>query len=126
MLNQNERKNSYNWAIEVDGKLVGSINVCEINEATDLCGVSYCLGYNYWGMGIVTEACKAVVDFLFKEINCRRIVMGHDSANVGSGIVMKKIGMKHEGTLKEHILRKDGSFGDDKIYGLLKSDYLFR
>lgn len=87
MLNQNERKNSYNWAIEVDGKLVGSINVCEINEATDLCGVAYCLGYNYWGMGIVTEACKAVVGY---------------------------------------ILRKDGSFGDDEIYGLLKSDYLFR
>jgi len=31
--------------------------------------------------------------------------------------------MKHEGSLKEHILRKDSSYGDDELYGLLKKDY---
>lgn len=123
LLNQYQYNNNYNWAIEMDGQLIGNISICEINENTDLCGVGYCLGYNYWGKGIITEACKVVVDFLFNEIGCRKIIAGHDSANVGSGIVMQKIGMKHEGSLNEHILRKDGSYGDDELYGLLKKDY---
>jgi len=123
LLNQYQNNNNYCWAIEMDGKILGDVTVCEICENTDLCGIGYCLGYSYWGKGIATEATKAVVEFLFEEIGCRRIIAGHDGANIGSGIVMQNIGMKHEGSLKEHILRKDSSYGDDELYGLLKKDY---
>ena len=107
----------------MNGKLIGSINVREINEDIDLCVIGYCLGYDYWRKGIITEASKEVINFLFNEVGCRRIIATHDSDNVSSGMVMKKIGMKYEGTLKENILRKDGSFGDYVMYGLLKKDY---
>ena len=50
-------------------------------------------------------------------------VASHNNLNIGSGEVMKKIGMKHEGTLREQILRKDGSFGDTELYGVLKKEY---
>ena len=123
LLTQNISEKNYNWAIEMNGELIGSINVCEIDEDTDLCGIAYCLGYDYWRKGIITEGCKTVIGFLFNEINCRRIIASYDSLNIGSGEVMRKIGMSHEGTLREHILRKDGSFGDIELYGILKKDY---
>lgn len=123
LLNQNKSKNNYDWAIEMNGKVIGSINVCEINEAIDLCGIGYCLGYDYWRKGIIIEASKEVIKFLFNEVGFRRIIATHDSENVSSGMVMPKIGMKYEGTLKENILCKDGSFGDHVMYGLLKKDY---
>lgn len=46
-----------------------------------------------------------------------------DSQNPGSENVMKHLGMKKEGILREHIKRKDGSFGDVYEYGLLRSEY---
>jgi len=42
--------------------------------------------------------------------------------NPGSCKVMKKIGMKHEGTFPQHIW-KWGSFEDIELYGMVKSDY---
>lgn len=123
LLNQNSSIRNYNWAIELDGALIGSVNVCEINEDIDLCGIAYCLGYDYWGKGFITEACKAVIEFLFNEVNCRKVVASYDNFNIGSGVVMRKVGMKHEGTLKEQVLRKDGSFGDIELYGVLKKEY---
>lgn len=38
-----------------------------------------------------------------------------------SGRVMQKIGMKLEGTFKEHKL-KDGKYEDIKVYGILKKE----
>lgn len=123
LLEQNTYDNSYNWGIELEGQLIGNINVCMIDEAVGLCGIGYCLAYDYWGKGITTEACRAVVDFLFNEVGCHKVIASHDCANVGSGKVMKKVGMKHEGSLKEQVLRKDGSYGDHELYGILKKDY---
>jgi ribosomal-protein-alanine N-acetyltransferase len=46
----------------------------------------------------------------------------HLSRNPASGEVMKKIGMKHEGKLRQHIL-KWGTFEDVELYGLMKSEF---
>lgn len=126
LLGQNEHKSSYNWGIEFEGKLIGSINVCTIDESTDVCGIAYCLGYDYWGKGMMTEACKRVVEFLFNEVGCHKVIASCDCGNVGSSRVMKKIGMKHEGSLKEEVLRKDGSYGDHELYGILRSEYSYK
>jgi len=42
--------------------------------------------------------------------------------NPGSCKVMKKIGMKYEGTFPQHVW-KWGSFEDIELYGMVKSDY---
>lgn len=71
----------------------------------------------------MTEAAKAVINFLFNEVRYRKITACCDSQNPGSENVMKHLGMKKEGVLREHIRRKDGTFGDVFEYGLLKSEY---
>lgn len=114
----------YNWVIELDHKIVGSINVCYSDDCLEMAGIAYVLGYEYWGKGYITEAAKAVIRFLFNEVNYRKIIAGCDSENIGSSKVLEKIGMKREAVLREHIKRKDGTWGDDFQYGLLKREFV--
>lgn len=81
-----------------------------------MAGIAYVLGYEYWGKGYITEAAKAVIRFLFNDVNYRKIIAGCDSENIGSSKVLEKIGMKREAVLREHIKRKDGTWGDDYTY----------
>lgn len=113
----------YNWIIESDNKVIGSICVCYSDEELEIAGIGYLVGYEYWGNGYATEAARAVVKFLFENVKYRKIIAGCDSENVGSSKVMEKLGMKREAVLREHIKRKDGTWGDDYQYGILKREF---
>lgn len=113
----------YNWIIELDNKIIGSINVCYSNDQSEIVGLAYVLAHDYWGKGYMTEAAKAVINFLFNDVNYRKIIAGCDSKNIGSARVLEKIGMKREAVLREHIKRKDGTWGDDFQYGILKREF---
>ncbi len=113
----------YNWIIELDNKIIGSISVCYSDDYLEIVGIGYVLGYEYWGKGYATEAAKAVIHFLFGSVHYRKIIAGCDSENIGSYRVMEKVGMKREAVLREHIKRKDGTWGDDFQYGLLSREF---
>ena len=51
----------YNWIIELDNKVIGSINVCYSNDQSEIAGLAYVLAHDYWGKGYMTEAAKAVI-----------------------------------------------------------------
>ena len=98
-----QRPDFYQWAIELKelGQPVGSIAVVSYNNDVDSAQVGYCLGKQWWNRGIMTEALSAVMDFLFREVNARRVEARHDSRNPRSGAVMRKCGMEYEGTLRQ-------------------------
>ena len=64
----------------------------------------------------------AVVQFGFTELELNRIHAHHLTRNPGSGKVLQKISMRHEGSLRDHI-RKWGKFEDIEMYGILKHEY---
>lgn len=113
----------YNWAIDLAGNAVGNIAVVEQGGTSEYGQIGYCLSRALWGKGYMTEAMRAVFGFLFGEVGFRRIYLRADAHNIGSWRVMEKLGMRHEGTLRQHTLRRDGSFADVKIYGLLREEW---
>ena len=117
-------KKFYHWAIVLkDGndEPVGDIAVVNMNEATSMAHIGYCLGKNWWNKGITSEALKAVIDFLFDRVGFNRIESRHDPRNPNSGKVMQKCGMKYEGTLRSSDWNNSG-ICDACYYALLKSD----
>ena len=89
----------YQWAIELKGVgIIGSISVVNIHESVEEAELGYCIGRAYWGKGIMPEAVKAVINFLFDKVGFRRVMAKHDTANPNSGRVMEKAGMRYEGT----------------------------
>ena len=117
-------ESSYNWIIELDGRAVGTVNVCYSDEAAGVCGIAYALSPPLWGNGIVTEALRTVAAFLFDCVGYRKIIAGCDCDNTGSAKVLEKIGMKQEARLRAQIRRKDGSFGDDLQFGLFREELI--
>jgi ribosomal-protein-alanine N-acetyltransferase len=109
----------YDWAIEFEGKVVGGISAYKISEKNHSCEIGYCLGYDYWNKGLITEAVSAVINFLFSEVKMHRITATHDVENPASGKVMKKCGMILEGRFREHYLRHDRTYSDALFYAIL-------
>ncbi len=91
-----------NWAIEwkESGRVIGNIAVVKLNEGTEAADMGYCLSRAYWGRGIMPEALRAVMDFLFDTVGLNRVAACHDVKNPKSGRVMAKAGMKQEGILR--------------------------
>ncbi len=104
-VNNYARNDFYQWAIvfkEYSDKPIGSIAVVEnIDETVGKAHIGYCIGKPWWHKGIMSEALGAVIDFLFDEVGVNRVESRHDPRNPNSGAVMKKCGMKFEGTLRQ-------------------------
>lgn len=111
----------YSWAIVYEGHAIGSISVVDHDDKVGKAQIGYCIGQSWWHMGIVCEALKAVIDFLFDEVGYARIEARHDPRNPHSGGVMKKCGMKYEGTLRQSDWNNQGVC-DACWYALLKSE----
>jgi len=94
-----------------------------MDEKNCHCEVGYCIGFDFWNKGIVSEALRAVMDFLFNEVGMHKITAKHDTENPASGKVMSKCGMTCEGKLREHHLRSNGKFADIVTYGILKNEF---
>lgn len=111
----------YQWAIVYDGQPIGSIAVVEHDDRVGKAHIGYCIGRNWWRKGIMTKALQAVMDFLFDEVGYQRLEARHDPCNPHSGGVMKKCGMKYEGTLRQSDWNNQGVC-DTSWYALLKSE----
>lgn len=124
LLENQDRKDFYDWKIELKetGEPIGSISVVELCEDIEEAEIGYCLGYNWWHKGIMTEAFTAIIRFLFEEVHVNRIVAKHDINNPHSGDVMKKCGLQYEGTLRQGGKNIQG-ICTLAVYAILKEDY---
>lgn len=114
----------YNWAIVLKDngdEPIGDIAVVNMNEEISMVHIGYCIGRKWWNKGITSEALKAVMDYLFDVVEVNRIESRHDPKNPYSGMVMKKCGMKYEGTLRSSDWNNQGVC-DACYYALLKSE----
>ncbi|HIS68487.1 MAG TPA: GNAT family N-acetyltransferase [Candidatus Gallacutalibacter stercoravium] len=114
----------YQWAIVVKengDEPIGSISAVHINEDISMVEIGYCIGRAWWHQGITSEAMKAVMDFFFEEVGANRIEARHDPRNPNSGKVMKKCGMKYEGTMRSADRNNQG-ICDTCRYALLSSE----
>ena len=114
----------YQWAIELKeiGEVIGSISVVNKDDRVDSVEIGFCIGRNWWGQGIMTEAFQAVIDFLFGEVSVQRIEAGHDPNNPASGAVQRKCGLKYEGTLRRSI-RSNQGITDKVVLAILKEEW---
>ncbi len=119
-----EHRDFYQWAIVLKeiGEPIGSISVVGKNENLGIVHIGYCIGSKWWHQGITSEAFKAIIPFFFEEVGVNRIESQHDPNNPNSGKVMKKCGLKYEGTLRQADWSNRGVV-DACMYSLLKSEW---
>lgn len=118
-----EKDDCYNWCIDFEGKPVGTISVVRILENREYADLGYCIGYDFWNKGIVTEAATAVINYLFSEVGFNRISIWHAVKNPASGKVAKKCGMTFEGVFRQFYKSHSGEFLDIAVWSILKSEW---
>ena len=119
-----EKENYYQWIIELkeQEEPIGSISVVRQNDRIAEAEIGYCIGSRWWHRGIVSEALSAVIEYLFTEVGMNRISARHDPNNPNSGGVMRKCGMKYEGTSRSSDRNNQG-ICDAAHYAILRSEW---
>ena len=118
-----EKPDYYQWMIVLKelGEPIGSISVVRQREDIGEGEIGYCLGSAWWHRGIMSEALEAVIRYLLEEVGMERITAKHDLNNPHSGGVMRKCGMRYEGTARASDRNNQG-ICDTARYAILKRD----
>ncbi|MCL2782292.1 MAG: GNAT family N-acetyltransferase [Actinomycetia bacterium] len=114
----------YHWTIESReaATLIGTVGVVGADAAIEMKEIGYCLGRPWWGRGYASEALAAVIEYLFDDVGANRIEAQHDPANVASGRVLAKCGMRQEGILRDR-QRCNRGIADAVMWAILAKDY---
>ena len=112
------------WGIEEKetGRVVGTIGYMWYQRDNNACEVGYSLARRRWNRGYMTEALAEVLRFSFEELGVHRVEAQHEVENAASGAVMRKCGMRKEGTLRGRLYNK-GRYVDVDLYDMLREDY---
>ena len=95
------------FALEHEGKVIGSLGVEKYNEEqypelANLKGreIGYVLSKAYWGRGLMPEAVRAIMAWLFETEGLEFIMVGHFTHNDRSRRVIEKCGFRYIKTTK--------------------------
>ena len=75
------------------------------------------------GKGLVTEAVKECLRFLFDQVKATKVEIHCKASNIKSYLVAERCGFKKEAHLRNRVKTNEGVIGDLLYYGLLQSEY---
>ena len=95
-------KKTFALELKSTGRVVGSLGLEEPDpDPTDAeqygREIGYVLSKDYWGMGIMTEAVRAVIEYCFLALNFDFLTCGHFLRNDRSRRVVEKCGFAYFG-----------------------------
>ncbi|WP_099466825.1 GNAT family N-acetyltransferase [Konateibacter massiliensis] len=130
MLDKNKAlddRKEYDYCIFLieNNQFIGSagIEVYEKNEFGGHGEIGYFLLPGYWGCGYAKETADLLLKLGFTEIGLHRLCASCHIDNKSSESVIKKIGMKKEGQLRQ-IRFKSGSWHDELRYSILAKEWI--
>lgn len=123
MVDDNDR---YSWMIELDGEIVGNIEINEIKDLSQKYGVktgAFCTlieDPSNWGQGLGSSAKKAASNWAFSEGGFEMIEAKAYVQNVRSWSALEKLGYHYEGIERGDV---NGAPVEWKVYTLKKKDW---
>ncbi|MDT8862352.1 GNAT family N-acetyltransferase [Alkalihalobacillus sp. MEB130] len=114
--------NGFQAGIWYKGELAGVIGLHGINWANKSTSIGYWLGEEFQGKGLMTSACKSVIDYCFNELNLKRVEIRAATENQKSQAIPERLGFQKEGCIRSSEFLYD-RFVDHYVYGLIKEDY---
>jgi RimJ/RimL family protein N-acetyltransferase len=111
------------FVIVVDGKLIGSMGLQEINFKDRVALTGALIGEKkYWGKGYGTEAKMLLLDYAFNTLNLRKICSNVIAYNKRSFNYSLTCGYHEEGRRKQQHYRK-GRYWDEIQLAVFKRDW---
>ena len=114
------------FALELDGKVIGSLGIENYKEEDfpELDGlrgrsIGYVLSKDHWGKGLMPEAVKAVIRYLFETEAFDFLIVSHYVWNGQSRRVIQKSGFRYIKTIQ---LKTRYDTTEDTLVYLLKKE----
>jgi ribosomal-protein-alanine N-acetyltransferase len=104
------------------GQLIGTCGIRMERADAHEADIGYELSPLHWGHGYATEAARAIVEFGFGELGLHRIWSWCIADNAGSARVLKRLGMRLEGRLREKEYFK-GRWWDTLLFAILDCEW---
>ncbi len=92
-----------------------------INDVNSYGEIGYWIDAEHSGRGIVTDCCRAIIDYGLGDLGLNRVQIRCATRNSRSAAIAKRLGFVHEGTLRQTIRTSD-RLDDEHCFGLLRSD----
>lgn len=101
-----------------EGHIVGAIGFHRFDHANRHTSIGYWLSADLQGHGIMTSACRQMVDYAFRERGMNRVEIRCATGNRKSRAIPERLRFLHEGTLREAEWLYD-HFVDLEVYAML-------
>lgn len=103
-------------------RVIGAISYNSVDHSSRTAEIGYWLAAGHQGKGVVTRACRTMVDHAFHELGLNRVVIRCATGNTKSCAIPQRLGFKQEGVLRQAGWLYD-HFIDLVIYGMLASEW---
>jgi ribosomal-protein-serine acetyltransferase len=121
-LGRHARADGFQAGIWYRGELVGVIGFHRIGWANRATEIGYWLDAATQGRGVMTRACRAMVDHAFGELGLHRVEIRCAPGNTRSCAIPERLGFTREGVLRQAEWLYD-RFVDSVVYGLLEDEW---
>ncbi len=108
--------------IWIDGEICGAISIHKIDRLNRLSSIGYWLAADRQGAGVMTRACRAMVQHAFEEFALHRVEIRCATGNHRSCAIPQRLGFSLEGTLRGAEWLYD-HFVDLVIYSMLEPEW---
>lgn len=106
----------------LNGRHIGLADYRDVNHVARSATVGITLAEkDLWGQGYGSEALGLLVNYLFDQLNLRRVQLDTWSGNERAIRSFARIGFREEGRLREAV-RGPGGYFDSVVMGLLRSE----
>lgn len=121
-LEQFAANNGIQAAIISKGRMAGVIGFHAIDWANRRTSIGYWLGEKFSGRGIMSAACRAMVDIGFRENGLNRVEIRAAVGNVKSRAIPERLGFHCEGIARQAEWLDD-HFVDHAVYAMLAEEW---
>jgi len=105
------------------GRLVGCCNFTQVVRGPfQACYLGYSLCAQYQGQGIMTDALRQGINYLFNQLSLHRIIACYIPENLRSAKVLQRLGFEEEGYARAY-LKIAGRWQDHVLTALINPNY---
>ena len=106
-----------------DNKLLGRTTYFDHNRRNGAVEIGFMFAKKYRRMGYGTETLTLLLRHLFDDLGMRKVMAQTAEFNKGSVALLKKMGFKQDGCLREHH-ELNGVYYNDLVFSLLSDEFI--
>ncbi|MEE1752894.1 GNAT family N-acetyltransferase [Streptomyces sp. SP18CS02] len=108
--------------IWLDGTLVGGVMFTRFDHASGVCEIGCWLERSGEGRGLVTRACRVLIDWAFRQRGMHRVEWWVAAGNTRSVETARRLGMSRDGVLRQRFPYR-GVRQDSEVWSVLSEEW---